>query len=202
MKLAFSIAKTAVPKRKVEIQLQDQESPEKREVIQVSNEDVVVAMNVNDQLKEQEVELEIPVKTLYVKPERRVTATDPVNSFSLQQYENRGGFVPIEREKRDGGDVVEANEPPRKKPIRSILMQIKEARESGKVKDAPESTARELDPDKFGWALLRGMGYDPTKDTSPDVTKTVKGNMTRLGLGVKLDPKDTSSSKSTQFIKQ
>ena len=47
-----------------------------------------------------------------------------------------------------------------KKPKTSILMKIREARESGKLQDAPDIRKRSYDPEDFAWGMLRGMGFD------------------------------------------
>lgn len=66
-------------------------------------------------------------------------------------------------------------------------MQIRAARERGLVKDAPDAPLRSFDPDQFGWALLRGMGYQGSEEESADAPQPVAGNQGRLGLGVKYD---------------
>ena len=182
MKLSFSFSKTVAPKKQVQVQHEEIPKVSKREVLTITEGSEIVLEKSGEDGQESG-ELIIPVQTLYVKPERPPTDTAEPERGSLYKLENTPGV--IAGKKRSVSDPTE--EPVPKKRTGSILMQIREAREKGKIKDAADITERVLDPDQFGWALLRGMGYDPSTDSSPDVTKTVVGNRAKVGLGAKLD---------------
>jgi hypothetical protein len=182
MKLSFSFSKTVAPKKQIQVQQEEVSKVNKRQVLTITEgSEIVVEKSAED--AQEAGELVIPVQTLYIKPERSpVDSADP-EMRSLSKLENTPGVIAGKKR------IVNysAEETVQKKRPGSILMQIREAREKGRIKDAADVTERVLDPDQFGWALLRGMGYDPSTDTSPDVTKTVVGNRAKIGLGAKLD---------------
>lgn len=183
MKLSFSFSKTAAPKKQVLVHSHEPVVTV-REVVSV-NEKVGVEVHKSTlDVEDQDEELVIPVKTLYVRPDRAKVDLSQVGHDALKQFENTSGIIAQEsgmRTEQPSGAVHAKKRPG------SILMQIQAAKKRGEVRDAPDVPRRQLDPDEFGWALMRGMGYDPEKDTSPDVTQTVVGNRTKLGLGVKAE---------------
>lgn len=184
MKLSFSLAKTAAPKRKIEIQHIEKLDSEKREVVNVSQGNgILVEKSEEDIISESQKNLTIPVSTLYQRRTKQSSEVLTISHNSLRSLEHKSGIIAGDMKESTRTDVAE--EPSRKKQSGSILMQIRNARERGLIQDAPESDSRIYGPEQFGWALLRGMGYDPDKDAAPDVTPTIVGNQGRLGLGVK-----------------
>ena len=70
----------------------------------------------------------------------------------------------------------------------SLLMSIRAARDKGEIKDAPDQPTRAFEADDFAWGVLRGMGYDPSKDQqnieANDTTK--RSNRERYGIGANI----------------
>ena len=183
MKLSFSFAKTAAPKRSpVQAQVV-QELDIKREILEVSAESGVITEPTKlDVSADDHTHLIIPCKSHYHRPEKIQSAEDHIHDSELQQMRDKPGLLPVSATQANNGTF-----PVPKKQRTSILMQIREARARGEVKDAPDEAVHKYDAEEFAWGLLRGMGYDESKDTGPDVTKDVVGNRSKLGLGVKLD---------------
>ena len=182
MKLAFSFSKSAPPRK--ELRVQDISD---KNVIAHRVEGVSQAAGIKTTTISYDVDTEmvIPCNTLYSKRTSMSLSDPAVPEEKVHLTEISTGLM--KGHKRNSASLVnEVCQPPRKKTT-SILMQIREARERGEIVDAPDQERRELDPEKYGWALLRGMGYDPSKDESPDPTKTVIGNRAKLGIGVRLE---------------
>jgi hypothetical protein len=198
MKLSFSLAKTAAPKRKIEIQNAEPEEP-KREVLTVSADaGILVEQSKEDLLRENQKDLTIPVRTVYERPPRSQSPVEHIPHDRLKRMEGRSGIIAGNiKDNVESQSSTDDSKPPMKKHSGSILMQIRAAKEKGLVQDAPEQNSRNFDPEEFGWALLRGMGYDSSKDTSPDSTKKVVGNQGRLGLGVKYLSSDANPQNPT-----
>ena len=182
MKLAFSFSKSAHPRKELRVQDISENNVIAHKVEGVSQAAGIKTTTISSNV---ETEMVIPCNTLYSK-RASMTLSDPaMPEEKVHLSETSTGLM--DGNKRISHSVVnEVCQPPRKKTA-SILMQIREARERGEIVDAPDQERRELDPEKYGWALLRGMGYDPSKDESPDVTKTVFGNRAKLGIGVRLE---------------
>ena len=195
MKLSFSFSKAAPMKKPVIIQPVEKEPDQRREVVGISQKaGIVIEKTQLDIDEEERGNLVIPCKTLYSNPEKERLDLRNVGHDGLKAMENQAGLIsqPPGRASSTNtrGDLDMQDStlpPPQKKRASSILMQIHAARKRGEIADAPNQEFRHIDPDEFGWALLRGMGYDEATDQSPDVTKTVTGNRTKLGIGVKLD---------------
>ena len=183
MKLSFSFAKTAAPKRAV-VQAQVQEKVEsKKEILEVSaTEGIITEPLTHDQASESESRLIIPCKSNYQRPEKIESTSEHIHDAELQELRDMPGLIPVSVSSK-----VDESNPVPKKQRTSILMQIRQARARGEIHDAPDEPAHKYDADEFAWGLLRGMGYDESKDTGPDVTKDVVGNRSKLGLGVKLE---------------
>ena len=86
------------------------------------------------------------------------------------------------------GISIPSTQPPSDLPKKkSILMSIKEAKESGKIKDAPDVKKRAFDAEDFAWGVLRGMGFDDSKLNEEEaLPKPRPGNHDRLGIGAAL----------------
>lgn len=182
MKLSFSFAKTAAPKRAVVPAQVVEKSESKREIVEVSaSAGIVTESHKSDQLAEGEAQLIIPCKSHYIRPMKSESSGERIHDAELQTLQDTPGLV------SGSGDPTKVSNQKPKRPRTSILMQIREARARGEIRDAPEEAAHRYDADEFAWGLLRGMGYDESKDDGPDVTKDVVGNRSKLGLGVKLD---------------
>jgi hypothetical protein len=160
----------------------------------VSSEGVHVEKTQEDLETDASKILVIPCRRLYEKPEITKSDLSEVGHDKFKNLESTSGIINASElsPKKDEPLVglVEANDavscqPPKKKHM-SILMQIKRARERGEIRDAPDQDTKTIDPEDFGWAVMRGMGYDPSTDESPDVTKSSVGNRSKLGIGVKL----------------
>lgn len=189
MKLSFSLAKTAAYKKVTGIQIQEStDITERREVVAISVDEGIIVNKTEEDLEFERVEtLVIPCKTLYTAREKRSNNVQGTTDFSIDV----AGPRPIGLILNPSQSVPANNEElvPAKKGRSSILMQIMEARKRGEVQDAPLQPIRSLDANEFGWALLRGMGYDESKETAVDTkaTETVVGNRAKLGIGVKLE---------------
>jgi hypothetical protein len=191
MKISFSLTKAPPPKRKIQIQGSDPAIPARQEVISVSATSGVEVEKCHSEVNSTGgSDLVIPVHSLYTKIPMEDTKAKQVDHGALVKSQNKSGIIaggktgqPIQ------GDFAYLHraEPPRKKQQGSILMQIRAAREKGLVIDAPDAPVRSLDPEKFGWALLRGMGYNGSEEEAADSSQPVVRNQGRLGLGVKLD---------------
>ena len=184
MKLSFSFSKAAAPKKQIAVH---QKEPEvvRREVVSINEGSAVELTGSSHETEEMMNQvLVIPVKTIYSKPERPKLDLSHVDQNALKKFENTAGIIG-DRAVSSGEVAKEGTSGKGVKRAGSILMQIQAAKKRGDIRDAPDVARQNLDPEEFGWALLRGMGYDPDTDTSPDVTKTVVGNRTKLGLGVK-----------------
>ncbi len=199
MKLSFSFAKTVPPKRPIVIQNEEKEPDTRREVLEISTDAGVVVEKTAEDLEAERTQiLVIPVKSFRTAHKEVGTKPEALPDGALANKETVPGLI--------GGDIVahspkaglQSSEDHGKKQKTSVLMRIHEARQAHAASDAPDQEKRSYDADDFGWALMRGMGYDPSKDTSPDVTKDVLGNRTRRGLGVKPEdvelPIETMSS--------
>jgi hypothetical protein len=205
MKLSFSFAKTAAPKRQV-VQAQVIETGEqKREILEVSTSaGIVTEPSIQDSLANDGRPLVIPCKSHYSRPERITPIGENITNDDLHKLQDTAGLVVQPRSDADknegGGNLDQGNVTVvQKKQRTSILAQIREARARGEIRDAPDEPNHLYNADEFAWGLLRGMGYDESKDSGPDVTKDVVGNRSKLGLGVKPDqiklPTDFSKSK-------
>ena len=188
MKLSFSFTKVAPPKKVLQVQLPSETDAEKRrEVMAISAESGVVIQKTEEDIEAERIKtMVIPCKTLYTKPESTIdtrpnTSVDeaiPSISLTTVGLVKNPNFV----------DPASSGEAPAKKVKQSILMQIMEAKKRGEVQDAPTQDVRSLDASEFGWALLRGMGYDESKETAETVNDSVIGNRMKLGIGVKSIP--------------
>ena len=190
MKLSFSLGKAPPPKKKIEIHAQDIHQPIRNQVVAVSSEGVIKVEKKESNGSENPVDLIIPVQSMYTRRVRGAKTTSSIDHDALVKSQHKPGII-AGGKRAELGQVmfVENPIPPKRRQTGSILMQIRAARESGKIHDAPDVSNRSLDPEQFGWALLRGMGYDGTKDEPSDVPQSVIRNNGRLGLGVKYDPK-------------
>ena len=187
MKLSFSFTKTAAPKRTVVSAQVADNSEIKREVVAVSHSSGILTQSTAvDQEAQVDVPLVIPCKSSYSRPSKNDSIKAESSNEELSKLQNQPGLI-----SKPKCDVVgmndESAQPNIKKARTSILMQIREARVRGEVRDAADELIHKYDADDFAWGLLRGMGYDETKDSGPDVTKDVIGNRSKLGLGVKMD---------------
>jgi hypothetical protein len=193
MKLSFSFAKTAAPKKSIlPTHRATDESPQRREILVISAEGGIVTEKTPEDIElESKVPLVIPCKRNFSKPEREIEQTKTLHEKNLKSLEDTAGILTGEvvhhREHAHECTHTEPEQKPVKKQKTSILMQIHEARARGEIRDAPDQETRSYDPDDFGWAVLRGMGYDESNDEGlkHDVTKDVVGNRAKLGLGVK-----------------
>lgn len=192
--LSFSFSKTAAPKRRVTV-APTEPVPSRKEVLSVSSEGVHVQRTQEDLDTDASKILVIPCRRLYEKLEITKSDLREVGHDKFKNLESTSGIInssePSLKTDEPMVGLVEANselscQPPKKKHM-SILMQIKRARDRGEILDAPEQDTKTLDPEDFGWAVMRGMGYDPSTDESPDVTKSTLGNRSKLGIGVKPD---------------
>ena len=201
MKLSFSFSKTAPPKKVVHVQPQ-QVDPQTlmREVIAVSSSGGIMVEKTAEDLEREAVKtLVIPCRTLYTKLERTALTTNVSGDSdlvddSVGSPKMRKQPVGLTAVAPDLDSTHASSQSKRAKS--SILMQIMEAKRRGDVIDAPTQEVRTLDANEFGWALLRGMGYDESKESAVDVTKTVVGNRAKLGIGVKLDVVTLPTDKS------
>ena len=194
--LSFSFSKTAAPKRRVTVG-PTEPVPSRKEVLSVSSGGVHVEKSQEDLDTDGPKILVIPCRRLYDKPEITKSDLSEVGHDKFKTLESTSGIInasePLLKKDEPMAGLVEANaavscQPPKKKHM-SILMQIKRARERGEIRDAPDQDTKTLDPEDFGWAAMRGMGYDPSTDESPDVTKSTVGNRSKLGIGVQLGSK-------------
>jgi len=185
MKLSFSFAKSAPTKRTIVVPQPVPDEPQRRQVLGVSEDGkLVIEKTAEDIEAEKAGTFVIPCKSHFVRAKRDPNTKPITHDDQLRKLENKSGIIT--------GDTavnpLNSQPAPKKKRV-SILMQIRESRIRGEVKDAPDQETRTFDPEDFGWALLRGMGYDESQDEGlkHDVTKDVVGNRSKLGLGVKLE---------------
>jgi hypothetical protein len=191
MKLSFSFSKAVAPKKQALLQeglnLQDRAL----EVQVVSEASGVMTVEKSDSDDVDGSGMLIPCKTNYTKPavKSRASPSRTLDGFKVHEGTSGmifGGTRPDIETSGTESYPNEVGRPPKKQNgSSSILMQIRSARERGDIVDAPDQERRDIDPEKFGWAILRGMGYDPATDSSPDASKPVVGNQAKLGLGVK-----------------
>jgi hypothetical protein len=186
MKLSFSFSKHVPPKREAIIETQNEHVEPIREVVEISRESGVVlektALDTSDSH-----DLVIEVKTHYSTPHgrKRFTPRRPPHDNDLVLLSEtvsgiiKTGIPPLIERKRE---TSSNDEQPSSKRTKSILMQLAEARTHGFIQDAPDEEKPRMDPDQFGWALMRGMGYDASLDSSPSVRTTVS-NHDKAGLG-------------------
>jgi hypothetical protein len=193
MKLSFSFAKSAAPKRTVIPLEPPKEDADRRQVIEISGEaGVVTEKSPEDIESESGLPLIIPCRTSFVKVESEIISPGGFHDADFKRLENQAGIITgqVVCHRRTDSHETTSGVKPVKKQRMSILMQIREAKSRGEIKDAPDQEIRTYDPDDFGWAVLRGMGYDESKDEGlggRDVTKDVIGNRNKLGIGVKLE---------------
>lgn len=186
MKLSFAFSKTAAPKKKAVIQQPEKPIIQKREVVALSQDSGLVVQKSDSDIID-DLEPIINVKTHYTRPSRRIANNESDPRTSLRHLENKPGIISGSKREhvvtsdKDNMDLEEVQEPKRRP--RSILMQIKDAREKGFIRDAPDVQIRQLDPDQFGWALLRGMGYDPSTEPSTESSAQILGNRAKSGIG-------------------
>jgi hypothetical protein len=187
MKLSFSFTKTAPPKRPVFIPVQPEEPDNKREVVEISSTaGVIVEKTAEDIEAEKSKTFVIPVKSYRTESKSDTNGPPILPEGSLVSMESTPGIIAGDTHTTAPSVGIQHVAVGAKKPkTSSVLMRIREAKLSGAVHDAPDQDNRTYDPEDFGWALMRGMGYDPSTDTSPDVTKDVIGNRVKRGLGVK-----------------
>lgn len=183
MKLSFSFSKHVPPKREAIVETHNDPVGPIREVVEISRESGVVlektALDTSDSH-----DLVIEVKTHYSRPRGRKRFT-PMHANDLCLFpETVSGIIktgvppPIELNRETSSN----DEQPSSKRTKSILMQLAEARSHGFIQDAPDEEKPRMDPDQFGWALMRGMGYDASLDSSPTARTTVS-NHEKAGLG-------------------
>lgn len=187
MKLSFSFSKVAAPKKQPVFQ-SSAESAARREVLEVSKDSGIVTEKTPEDIQEESKKnLVIPCRTLYTKAERDHVDLSHVSHDGLKPFENSAGLIPSTATDSMQIGMEQHTNLPAKKKHKSILMQINEAKKRGMVRDAPNQETRSLNPEDFGWAVLRGMGYDESEDNSSDVSKSLIGNRARLGIGVKIE---------------
>jgi hypothetical protein len=193
MKLSFSFAKTAAPKRQLVHAQVIESGDQKREILHVSESaGIVTESPPQDAPGAEGTTLVIPCKSHYTRPDRNGQIGENITNEDLQRLRDTSGLLIYPKAdsvtgEKDGESSSRNDSLVRKKPRTSILAQIREARARGEVQDAPDEPNHKYDAEEFAWGLLRGMGYDESKDKGPDVTKDVVGNRSKLGLGVKLD---------------
>ena len=184
MKLSFSFSKSAAPKRKPIISSQNAQDASMREIVQISTDSGVVLEKTS--LGESDTkDLIIEVKTRYSRPRGQKRDYNSISFDKPLSLETVGGIIPsvlsppVEPKLETNGDPERPS-----KRTQSILMQIMEARNRGHIQDAPDVDKPRMDPEQFGWALLRGMGYDTSHDSSPAARRTAS-NQEKAGLGSK-----------------
>ena len=189
--LSFSFSKKAAPKKDVPVQQETESKHVMREVEQVSEvsgietrQEDVSTLNIGDS------ELVIPCRTIYLKEEKKSLKDNVPLRADLRKSESRPGIIYGESGNElltSASEFGHVGNVPRKRPT-SILMQIRAARMRGDISDAPDQVRRGLDPEKFGWAILKGMGYDPSSEEAQDLTKSLRGgNRAKLGIGMKIE---------------